>query len=118
MQTNGTTVEQGTNNMRGLIKNEYEADWFVPLKSEWSAFGGEVLELNNITSSNYGDYKLSPWRWSSSQYNTNNVYNANFNNGYIKDNNVNNNDYVCLTTSFIILKFLLHYWRMEIYIVD
>ena len=73
-EINGTTVEQGTNDMWGLIGEEVADGWFVPSKSEWAAFGGEVLELNNITSSNYGDYGLSSLCWSSSQVRTDAAY--------------------------------------------
>ena len=69
--------------------------WFVPSKAEWSAFGGEL----GITSSNRSEKGLNSWYWSSSQRNTNNAWNANFNNGYMN----NNNNYVRLSTSFIII---------------
>ena len=99
-EINGTTVEQGTNDMWGLIGDEVADGWFVPSKSEWAAFGGEVLEPNNITSSNYDDYGLSLYCWSSSQDTTYNAYDANFGNGYIGNASVNNYDYVRLATTF------------------
>ena len=86
--------------MWGVIQDEVADGWFVPSMSEWAAFGGEVLELNNITSSNYGNYELSSWFWSSSQSNTNNAYNANFGSGYIGSSNVNFYYYVRLATTF------------------
>ena len=77
-EINGTTVEQGRDDMWGLIGDEVADGWFVPSKSEWAAFGGEVLEPNNITSSNFGDYGLSSWCWSSSQHSADYAYLANF----------------------------------------
>ena len=77
-EINGTEVKQGTNDMWGLIEEEVADGWFVPSKSEWAAFGGEVLELNNITSSNYDNYGLSSWCWSSSQNGTRSAYRADF----------------------------------------
>ncbi len=99
-EINGTTVAKGSNDMWGLIQDEYEAGWFVPSKSEWAAFGGEVLEKNNITSSNYDNYGLSPYCWSSSQYDTFYAYLAHFYYGYLDYYNVNNFYYVRLATTF------------------
>ena len=99
-EINGTTVEQGTNDMWGLIQNEYEDGWFVPSKSEWSAFGGEVLELNNITSSNFDNHGLSYWCWSSSQSRASRAYYARFNLGHMNYDFVSGNYYVRLATTF------------------
>ena len=99
-EINGTEVKQGTNDMWGLIGEEVADGWFVPSKSEWAAFGGEVLELNNITSSNYDDYGLSSWCWSSSQDDANRAYLAFFYGGYIFNGYVNGDRYVRLATTF------------------
>ena len=99
-EINGTEIKQGTNDMWGLIEEKVADGWFVPSKSEWAAFGGEVLELNNITSSNYDDYGLSSCCWSSSQSDTTNAYNAYFYYGYIASNGVNGLDSVRLATTF------------------
>ncbi len=98
----GAQNDNGTyEDMWGAIQDEVADGWFVPSKSEWSAFGGEVLELNNITSSNYDDYGLSSWCWSSSQRNTDSAYCANFVHGYIGTNGyVNNDSSVRLATTF------------------
>ena len=65
--------EQNSNDMWGLIQDEVSDGWFVPSKSEWSAFGAAF----EITSSNYSStYGLSASYWSSSQYDANNAYNA------------------------------------------
>ena len=97
---NGTQVNQGTNEMWGLIEDEYKKGWFVPSKSEWAAFGGEVLEPNKITSSNYDNYELSSWCWSSSQSGTSTAYYAYFYGGYMYSDNVNFSGSVRLATTF------------------
>ena len=97
----GAQNDNGTyEDMWGAIQDEVADGWFVPSKSEWSAFGGEVLELNNITSSNYDDYGLSSWCWSSSQLNTYTAYYAYFSNGYMYYSNVYRNTSVRLATTF------------------
>ena len=70
--------------------------WFIPSKSEWSAFGEEL----GITSSNYVNKGLRAWYWSSSQLDTNGVYGANFNDGYILDGSVRGNGSFRLSTTF------------------
>ena len=84
--------------MWGLIQNEVADGWFVPSKSEWSAFGAAF----GITSSNYSStYGLSGLCWSSSQYDTYGAYLARFNFGGIGYSNVNyNGGYVRLATTF------------------
>lgn len=70
--------------------------WFIPSKSEWSAFGEEL----GITTDNYAKKGLSDWYWSSSQSNARHAYYAHFGNGYINDCGVGSNDYVRLSTTF------------------
>lgn len=97
----GAQNDNGTyEDMWGAIQDEVADGWFVPSKSEWSAFGGEVLELNNITSSNYDDYGLSSWCWSSSQYTTYYAYRAYFGRGYIRFDTVYGDTCVRLATTF------------------
>ena len=86
--------------MWGVIQDEVADGWFVPSMSEWAAFGGEVLELNNITSSNHGNYGLSSRCWSSSQYNPSSAYSADFISGYIGFSTVSSGGYVRLATTF------------------
>jgi flagellar basal body-associated protein FliL len=76
---------QGDYDMWGVIQETLEKDkkeknivWFVPSKSEWSAFGEELGIKKNYT--NFG---LNSWYWSSSQYNDYNAYLAYFYNGCI-----------------------------------
>ena len=70
--------------------------WFIPSKSEWSAFGEEL----GITQDNYAKKGLSAWYWSSSQYDTFIAYFANFGTGSIGFTIVNNYCYVRLSTTF------------------
>lgn len=93
----GTQNNDGTyQDMWGEIEDEINAGWFVPSKSEWAAFGGNL----EITTSNYGTYGLSDWYWSSSQNGTGSACNADFDYGYINDRNVNGIAYVRLSTTF------------------
>ena len=69
--------------------------WYVPSLNEWAAFAGEL----NITS-NYSNYGLSNFYWSSSQYITDRAYVADFRNGYMHSYHVYYNYYVRLGTTF------------------
>ena len=79
-----------------VIQEEIADGWFVPSKSEWSAFGAAF----GITSSNYYTYGLYYYYWSSSQFTTRNAYTAEFYIGDIGNYNVNYNLYVRLATTF------------------
>ena len=80
-----------------VIQEEIESGWFVPSKSEWSAFGAAF----GITSSNYSStYGLSGYYWSSSQNTTGFAYYARFNRGYIGTDIVDRNRCVRLATTF------------------
>ena len=80
-----------------VIQEEIADGWFVPSKSEWSAFGAAF----GITRSNYSNtYGLSYIYWSSSQYDTGNAYIASFSRGYISNNGVYYYYYVRLATTF------------------
>lgn len=70
--------------------------WFIPSKSEWSAFGEEL----GITQDNYAKKGLSDWYWSSSQGTTYSAYYADFNYGCIGDSGVIGDYCVRLSTTF------------------
>ncbi len=77
--------------------------WFVPSKSEWSAFGYMCYETEgiNMSTENYGEFGLSGSYWSSSLNSADYAYNAYFNNGYIDNGlNVDSLNYVRLSTTF------------------
>ncbi len=80
----------------GEIEEEINEGWFVPSKSEWSAFGGNL----GVTSSNYETYGLSGWYWSSSQYKTYSAYVIGFANNAMGHYYVNGDNYVRLSTTF------------------
>ena len=80
-----------------VIQEEIADGWFVPSKSEWSAFGAAF----GITSSNYSNtYGLSNTYWSSSQDITYGAYRANFNGGNISSFYVYGSYCVRLATTF------------------
>ncbi len=70
--------------------------WFIPSKSEWSAFGEEL----GITTDNYPNKGLSDWYWSSSQYDALSAYGAIFMFGYIDYYSVGIHGWVRLSTTF------------------
>ena len=82
--------------MWGVIQEEIESGWFVPSKSEWAAFGAAF----NITGSNYQNFGLNYFYWSSSQYTTGSAYYAYFGYGYIDNHSVGYSIYVRLATTF------------------
>ena len=84
--------------MWSVIQDEIADGWFVPSKSEWSAFGAAF----DITGSNYSStYGLSTNYWSSSQYNAYFAYFASFGYGGIGNYDVNYYYYyVRLATTF------------------
>ena len=89
---NGTYLD-----MWGVIEEQFNDGWFVPSKSEWSAFGDKF----KITSSNYvNQFGLSDWYWFSSEFNTNSAYYARLGSGSIGNSFVYNGSYVRLSTTF------------------
>lgn len=92
----GTQDDNGTyRDMWGVIKDQVNEEWFVPSKSEWAAFGGEL----GITT-NYTDYGLRNNYWSSSQYSTNRANYTIFDVGLMGRFVVSNGAYVRLSTTF------------------
>ena len=91
---------QNANDIWGLIQDEVAGGWFVPSKSEWSAFAA-ILE---ITGGNYYyRFGLSDIYWSSSIYKVNTItaYNISFNMQDIDYSyKVNDDIYVRLATTF------------------
>ena len=96
-EINGETVAKGTNDMWGLIEEQFNSGWFVPSKSEWAAFGAAF----GITRSNYSNtYGLSSYYWSSSQRNTYSAYDACFTYGYLFSHYVDRSNSVRFATTF------------------
>ena len=97
---------QDPRDLWGVIQNKIEkkeeggtvvdCKWFIPSKSEWSAFGEEL----EITTEGYEKCGLSEWYWSSSQYDTYSAYLARFDYGCIGGDSVNDLGYVRLSATF------------------
>lgn len=92
----GTYGTKDSNDMWGAIQEEIEKGWYVPSKSEWSAFAAQL----GIYPSIYGDYGLRDYYWTSSQESRNYVYVGVFGNGAIGSDGVNGAYYVRLGTNF------------------
>ena len=85
--------------MWGLIQDKIADGWFVPSKSEWSAFGAAF----EITASNYSSTYglLSNYYGSSSQRTSCYVFEVRFLSGYIGINTIDRfNFFVRLATTF------------------
>jgi len=80
----------------GQIKTQVGKGWFVPSKEEWSAFA-EKLGIND---SNYADFNLSDYYWSSSQFDAYGAWSALFDNGYMNSGHALENRCVRLSTTF------------------
>ncbi len=97
----GTTDAGGTyKDVWGQIQTEVAKGWYIPSKAEWAAFGGEIAEKLGITTSNYANFGLSGWYWSSSQGNTDRAWLAYFRTGSMGTNRVSGNGYVRLAVTF------------------
>ena len=71
--------------------------WYVPSREEWSAFVDQL----NITTSNYLNYGLSDYYWSSSQDNTGTAWSMNFDKGYVSSYDYSiGSSYIRLGTTF------------------
>lgn len=81
------------------INAEVSKGWFVPSSGEWSAFALAAQE-KGMQKSNYEDYGLNDYYWTSSQYDTGTTWRANFYKGYINSNSVGNEYYIRLSTTF------------------
>ena len=97
----GPQDDNGTyKDMWGVIQtsvgNIENPTWFVPSKSEWAAFAGE-LGLNDI---NYVNYNLRDWYWSSAQGDAYFACAAYFNFGCMNDGTVSGGSYVRLAATF------------------
>ncbi len=89
--------EQDPNDMWGIIQDKEEfplftvdgGKWFVPSKAEWAAFGWLVSQPTSsngfgVNRSNFTDFGLKHWYWSSSQSYPIHAYDAYFHGGYVR----------------------------------
>ena len=104
---NGKYGAQNAKDMWGVIQKEDSAGktwdlskWFVPSKAEWAAFGDMTYTKIGLTTSDYGNYRLKNYYWSSAQYTTNFAYGAYFDYGGMSSDYVNNCNYVRLSATF------------------
>ena len=72
-----------TNDMWYIIKDE--TDWFTPSKDEWKAILNNLTNNFSLTTSNYSNYGLRPWYWSSSQHDSSGAWGVDFDIGYMYD---------------------------------
>ena len=86
------------------LKEKVAQGWFVPSRAEWSAFGDMLYTSEylpeKVTTSNYVNYGLKGWYWSSSQIDGSSAWGANFGSGYMISSTVNFYDYVRLSATF------------------
>ncbi len=97
--------QPNANDLWKVIQGNLDANgktWFVPSKSEWSAFGNMCYTNEKImmTTGNYWDFGLNNYYWTSSQEVTNLAWFTRIDNGYISGVNVINSYYVRLSTTF------------------
>lgn len=81
-----------------LIKDE--TDWFVPSKDEWEAILNNLTNNFSLNTSNYSNYGLSSWYWSSSQTNRNDAWRVDFYYADMNDVGVGNHYYVRQCATF------------------
>ena len=87
---------QDKSDMWGVIQNEVAKGWFVPSKSEWSAFGAKFDLIN----SNYKNYGLKDVYWSSSYSKDQTIFEADFTFGAMGAVNNGGKYYIRLATTF------------------
>ena len=97
---NSSWGTQNSSDMCGDIQSQVSQGWFLPSKSEWAAFGDIATKKLGLTTSNYSNYGLKNYYWSSSKCSDTSVYDANIDFGEINANGVSRNDYVRLCTTF------------------
>ena len=83
----------------GQIEVKVSEGWFVPSKEEWGAFGALAAQ-KGMKVSNYTNYNLSNYYWSSSQLDKEFVWYVNFADGYMGDGTPNGTISVRLSTTF------------------
>ena len=86
-------------NKREEIQDEVAEGWFVPSKEEWSTLGYNL----GITYSNYGNYNLSEYCWSSSLEDDNHAWYARFMSGHMDEYKFNQLRHCASECDFLIL---------------
>ena len=88
--------DQVDTDMWKAIQTQVNKGWFVPSKEEWSAFGSNL----GIDSTNYVNYNLSDYCWSSSLNDENHAWIADFIDGYMNGGDFNYSSFVRLSATF------------------
>lgn len=102
----GSFLNGSFTNMWGLeeLKTKINEGWFVPSRTEWNTFGGEICENSelNINADNRENFNINLFYWSSTQDDTGDVFMAYFDdgNGGIASATVQDIAFIRLTTSF------------------
>ena len=86
----------GHKDVWGQIQTKVKDGWFVPSTAEWAAFAEEL----KITSSNYEDFDLSAYYWSSSMRSVNYAWIAHFSFGFMFGSTINLHCSVRLSATF------------------
>ncbi len=87
---------QNSEDIWGNIQEKVANGWYVPSRTEWAAFLGEL----GITISNYSSFGLSAYYWTSSQYDIKHVWYAYVAGYYVDSLSTNTTNYVRLSTTF------------------
>ena len=105
--TSGKYGAQNNYDMWGVIQKtnnsgkKWNLDkWFVPSKAEWAAFGDMTYTKMGVTTSNYHNYGLTDYYWSSTQFSADYACSVYFNDGGIGSYPVNNFEGVRLSATF------------------
>ena len=88
--------DQVDTDMWKAIQTQVNKGWFVPSKEEWSAFGSNL----SIDSTNYVNYNLSDYCWSSSLRYRIGAWTARFDGGYMDGDDINYDHCVRLSATF------------------
>lgn len=97
--------KQDENDIWGIIQSKVgdinNPTWFVPSKSEWSAFGDYLTKNLGLTTSNYNNkFGLNSSYWSSSQHSTSTAYGVRFNGTPIRNRPVVSYERIRLSAIF------------------
>lgn len=89
-------ARDGYKDIWSVVQDKINQGWFVPSRTEWAAFGGEL----GVTGTNYLSFGLSSWYWSSSQNSSTNALFARFPEGRMGNGTTNVSCSVRLATTF------------------
>ena len=90
--------EQDSDDMWGLVQEQFNNGWFIPSRAEWAA----IAIAFKLNVANYDNFGFRIWYWSSSitPYKEQWAYGARTVSGYMSDGPFNENNYVRLITTY------------------